>query len=216
MQSGLCSSERGTSLAIDVSSAGALRRRVELQDRLWRAAHSTLDLTGNHASGKHLHRAIQSYLLKASDQKLVVEAPVAIHKTLLFAGPDRDGYSDIAVGTVRNFNRKKELPHFTRRDGGWFDFQLQVKEEDSRVEIIAYDFELRLPSGSGFDFVRFDLNPPGHDNQADGLRSHLHLNADDDGLAAPAPVMSPFEILDLFLHGLRRNGRVRSSAGNGV
>lgn len=165
--------------------------------------------TGTHASGKQLYRDIQSYLLKASDQRLLGEAPTAIRQNLLFAGPDTKGYFEIAIGTVRNFNRTKALPHFTRRDGGWFDFQLQVKEEDSRAEIIAYDFELRLPSGSSFDFVRFDLNPPGHDNQQDGLRSHLHINADDDGLAAPAPVMSPFEILDLFLHGLRRTGRIR-------
>ena len=57
--------------------------------------------------------------------------------------------------------------------------------------------------------MRVDLNPPGHPNQDDGLRSHLHLDAAADGLAAPAPVMSPFEILDLFVHGLHRTGRVR-------
>lgn len=199
-------------MAIDVSAAGALLRRVDLQDRLWGAAHPTLNLTGNRASAKQLYRGIRKYLFNASDQKLLAEAPDAIRQSLLFLGPDREGYFDIAVGTVRNFNRRKELPHFTRRDGGWFDFQLQVKEEDDRTEIRAYDFELRLPAGQGFDFVRFDLNPVDSDNQKDGLRSHLHLNADDDGLAAPAPVMSPFEILDLFLHGLRRNGRVRRSA----
>ncbi len=89
-----------------------------------------------------------------------------------------------------------------------------MKEEPGRAEIIAYDFELRLPAGSGFEFVRFDLNPPQSAARPgglpeDGLRSHVHLNADDDGLVAPAPVMSPFEILDLFLHGIRRTGRVR-------
>jgi hypothetical protein len=198
-------------LAVDVSLEGAVRRRVALQDRLWTAAHTSLQRTGQNASGKQLYFDIRSYLLKASDQRLLCEAPRDVRRLILSSGPDRHGYFDIAVGTVRNFNRTKDLPHFTRRDGGWFDFQLQVKEEDGRAEIIAYDFELRLPSGNGFDFVRFDLNPPGHDNQQDGLRSHLHLNADDDGLAAPAPIMSPFEILDLFLHGLRRVGRVRRS-----
>jgi len=154
-----------------------------------------------------LYREIQSYLFKASDRRLLDEGQTDIRRNLGF--DDRKGYFDIAVGSVRNFNRTKELPHFTRPDGGWFDFQLQVKEEDGRAEIIAYDFELRLPRDAGFDFVRFDLNPPGHPNQDDGLRSHLYLNADDDGLAAPAPVMSPFEILDLFVHGLHRTGRVR-------
>ncbi|XXT14444.1 hypothetical protein WME94_29775 [Sorangium sp. So ce429] len=198
-------------MAVDVSSAGALRRRVDLQARLWQAAHTACHGTGKDASGRQLHHDIRSYLLKASDQRILREPPAVIRKHLCFIGPDAGGYCDIAVGTVRNFNRTRDLPHFTRQDGGWFDFQLQVKEGNGQAEIIAYDFELRLPTGSGFDFLRFDLNPPGHGNNDDGLRSHLHLNADDDGLAVPAPVMSPFEILDIFLHGLRRGGRVRRS-----
>jgi hypothetical protein len=211
MQSGWCYWEGGTSLPIDVSPAGALVRRKDLQDRLRSVAHGTVKGAGRHTTCKELHRDIRSYLIKASDQSLLGESSTDIRKTLLFGGPDHKGYGEIAIGTVRNFNRTKDLPHFTRRDGGWFDFQLQVKEEDGRAEIIAYDFELRLPPGSQFAFMRFDMNPPGSDNQEDGLRSHLHLNADDDGLVVPAPVMSPFEILDLFLHGVSQNGRIRRS-----
>jgi hypothetical protein len=199
-------------LPIDVSSARALTRRKDLQDRLRSVAHGAVHGTGNHVSGKQLHREIRAYLIKASDRRLLGESQADIYKLLLFGGPDAKGCFDIAVGTVRNFNRTRELPHFTRRcDGAWFDFQLQVKEAEGRAEILAYDFEIRLPPGNGFDFVRFDLNPPGSDNQEDGLRSHLHLDADDDGLVVPAPVMSPFEILDVFLHGVRQTGRVRRS-----
>lgn len=184
---------------------------MDLQHRLWQGAHPICRRTGKNATAKQLHREIRGYLIQASDRRFLIEGQATIHKHLLFTGPTADGYYDIAVGTVRNFNRVEELPHFSRPDGGWFDFQLLVHEEDGRAEIIAYDFELRLPAGNGFDFVRFDLNPPRHDNVDDGLRSHVHINADDDGLAAPAPVMSPFEILDLFLHGLRRVGRIRRS-----
>lgn len=193
-------------MAIDVSSPGALRRRLDLQERLWKAAHPRVT---QGAPAGQLHREIRSYLLKASDQGILRTSPAEIYKMLLCVGPDRNGHVDIAIGERRNFDRRKDLPHLTRRDGGWFDFQLFVHEEAGRSEVIAYDFELRLPPGSGLDFVRFDLNPPGHGNEDDGLRSHFHLNADDDGLAAPAAVMSPFEILDLFLHGLRRVGRIR-------
>jgi hypothetical protein len=202
-------------LAIDVSAAGALARRRALQDRLRSVAHGTVDGAGHHTSSERLHREIRSYLLKASDQRLLAELPTDIRRLLLFNGPDRDGRFEIAIGTVRNFNRTKALPHLTRRsDGAWFDFQLTVKEGEGRAEIDFYDFELRLPPGSGFEFVRFDLNPPASADRPgglpeDGLRSHLHLNADDDGLVVPAPVMSPFEILDLFLHGVRRVGRIR-------
>lgn len=172
----------------------------------------TVQGSRNHASSERLYREIRSYLIKASDQRLLGERQEDIHQLLLFGGPGDEGYFEIAIGTVRNFNRIRELPHLTRRsDDAWFDFQLQVKEAEGRAEIVAYDFELRLPTGNGFEFVRFDLNPPESDNQKDGLRSHIHLNADDDGLAVHAPVMSPFEILDLFLHGIRRIGRVRRS-----
>src|SRR5580700_4179847 len=179
LRSGSCCLGRGIFLAIDVSPEGALTRRRELQDRLWSAAHTAVKGTRSHASTKELHREIRSYLIKASDQRLLGEAQTDIHQLLLFGGPDGKGYFEIAIGAVRNFNRTQGLPHFTRRcDGAWFDFQLQVKEGEGRAEIIAYDFELRLPAGHGFDFVRFDLNPPGSDNQEDGLRSHIHLNAD--------------------------------------
>lgn len=201
---------------------------MDLQNRLWEVAHATFHripdaqrqvrapLAGQYASGKRLYRDIKSYLIKASDQRILQESLTVIHQNLLFTGPHADGYFDIAVGTVRNFNRVKSFPHFTRRDGAWFDFQLQIREEDNRADIIAYDFELRLPAGGSFNFVRFDLNPPGASPENDGLRSHLHLNSDDDGMAIPAAVMSPFEILDLFLYGLHRSGRVRRSPAKEV
>jgi hypothetical protein len=55
--------------------------------------------------------------------------------------------------------------------------------------------------------VRFDLNPPGaHDNTLAGLRSHVHLGSDDDGFAIAAPIGSPFEMLDVLLHGVMATG----------
>lgn len=204
--------ERGNYLGLDVSAHGAKARSIDLQARLRKAAHSTFDREGNHASGKQLYLEIRKYLIRASDQRLLREGQEAIHQNLLFKGPDHERICEIAVGTVRNFNRIKHLPHFTRRDGGWFDFQLLVKEHANKIEILAYDFELRMSEGFNFEFVRFDLNPNDERErvQKDGLRSHMHLNSDDDGLAVPAPVLSPFEILDLFLHGLQKTGRIRS------
>ncbi|MCB9762425.1 MAG: hypothetical protein H6739_21690 [Alphaproteobacteria bacterium] len=132
----------------------------------------------------------------------------------------------IAVGEVRNFHRQPHLPHFTRRDGAWFDFQILVRERRGELTIVAYDYELRLdpkldppeeaPAHVGPAFVRFDYNPPWHDNAADGMRAHLHLGSDDDGVVVPTPVLSPYEVLDRFLHGLVRTGRVRRLGGGGV
>lgn len=198
-----------------MSAESALRRRVGLQERLWESAHGRI---ARSPSAKHLHREIQAYLLKASDRRLIVDAPHAIRQRLLFLGPDDHGYFEIAIGTKRNFHRLKELPHLARPDGAWFDFQLLLREQGNAADIIAYDFEIRLPPevSPPFSFVRFDLNPPGHENQQDGLRSHLHLSSDDDGFSIPAPVMSPFEILDLFIFGLRRTGRVRLTPMTGA
>jgi hypothetical protein len=50
-------------------------------------------------------------------------------------------------------------------------------------------------------FVRFDLNKPGHDNAVVGERCHMHVGS--DRYSAPAPLMTPLDILDLFIHGLR-------------
>jgi hypothetical protein len=41
-----------------------------------------------------------------------------------------------------------------------------------------------------------------HRNETRELRSHLHPGSDD--ILAPAPLMSPLEILGLFIDGLRR------------
>jgi hypothetical protein len=197
-------------LGIDVSPDAAKRRRLNLQSRLWNAAHAAVHGSEKYKSFDELHRAIRKYLLNASDQRLIRESPAVIRNLLLQGGPDGDGTREIAIGNTRNFNRSKELPHLSRTsDEAWFDFQLLVAPKDGQVEILAYDFELRLPKGSPFDFVRIDLNPPAKGQADDGLRSHFHLASDDDGLVVQAPVMSPLEILDLFVHGIRSVGRVR-------
>jgi hypothetical protein len=152
---------------------------------------------------------IRSYLFKASDCGLIRESQSTIRRELKFV-EHGGGKFGVTIGDTRNFRRDRSLPHFTRnRDGSWFDFQLLLSENAGVTEVVAYDFELRLEDIPQIQFVRLDLNPP--DGRASGevLRSHLHLSSDDDGLSVPAPVLSPFEALDLFLHGLRISGRVR-------
>lgn len=149
-------------------------------------------------------------MIKASDQRLIAQSPSEVRALLPRpVGTDASGTFDIAVGNVRNFRRDRALPHFSRADGAWFDFQLLVREHGGTASILAYGFELRMLDERPFSFVRFDLNPPDHDNADDGLRSHLHLGTDDDGFSVPAPMMSPLEILDLFLFRLRSGPRRR-------
>ncbi len=91
---------------------------MALQDRLRRVAHVAVDGARNPSSSKRLHQEIRSYLIKASDQRFLGEAPEIIRKLLLFDGPDGDGRFEIAIGTVRNFERAMDLPHLTRRKDG--------------------------------------------------------------------------------------------------
>jgi len=185
-------------LGTDVSRDAALVRGVELQLRIQASAHSTFRRTGARARAVALYREMQSYLIKASDRKLIKEPHHEIY-SLLKLTELSGGLFGLSVGDVRNFKRDPQLPHFTRSDGGWFDFQLLVREDSSGLEIVAYDFELRLVENRQVSFLRFDVN----------LRAHLHLNSDDDGMAVPAPILTPFEIFDIFIHSVRSSGRVR-------
>jgi hypothetical protein len=104
-------------------------------------------------------------------------------------------------GGVKNQGRDESLPHFKRDDGAWFDFSITVREAGGLVELLAYDFEIRLAPGMGLSFLRFDLNLPEHKNQRRELRCHLHPGSDD--LLVPAPLMSPPELCALFVYGAR-------------
>jgi len=187
-------------MGVDVSKAAALERSKKLQERQWQAAAPNMDIA-RHGEAKRLHRAIRTYLINASDQHLIRESEKAIYELFLMIKCKGNDF-DLAVGDVRNFNRNPALPHFTRSsDGAWFDFQLLAHEVSGTVEIKAYDFEIRFLTSKP-EFIRYDLNLANHKNATIALRSHMHPGNDDEGLAVPAPIMTPFEILDLFLHGV--------------
>lgn len=104
-------------------------------------------------------------------------------------------------GGVKNQARDSSLPHFVRDDGAWFDFSITVRETGNGLQLLAYDFEIRFAPGMGTPFLRFDLNLPDHRNQERDLRCHLHPGSDD--VLVPAPLMTPSEVLALFIEGAR-------------
>ena len=144
----------------------------------------------------------------SSDERLLVTPLEDIlgHVRLLTNENKTDQVIECPIGR-RNFGRRKDLPHFFRDDGAWFDFAVTLRND----EVIAYSFELRLPDDSpdGPDWVRFDLNPPGHDNDQRGMRSHLHLGSDDDGMSISYPRQCPVQLMKFMVKGLRRTGRAR-------
>lgn len=73
------------------------------------------------------------------------------------------------------------------------------------AQIIAFDFEIRFLEDKPTKFLPFDLNRPKHNNEDKGKLFHIHPGNDE--LTIHASPMSPLEILDLFLYGLKKPER---------
>ena len=160
------------------------------------------------ATARELFSALRKALLDASDTGLVRTSPQDIRKRIQLIPPKGAVHADLSaaglavnayciVGGEKNQARDRAVPNFERHDGAWFDFTLTVREQSGKLEILAYDFEIRLPRGHGAPFLRFDLNLPDHSNQGRDLRCHLHPGSDD--ILVPAPLMTPLELLNLFV-----------------
>jgi len=162
---------------------------------------------------KDLQRDLRNALLQARDNDKLATSPQEVFQlvTLLPELPDNvagqlragglHANAYCIAGGEKNQERDRVRRHFKRNDGAWFDFTITVREHGGQLELLAYDFEIRFPSGAGTPFLRFDLNLPGHRNQDRDLRSHLHPGSDD--VQVPTPLMTPIEVLALLIDGLR-------------
>lgn len=160
---------------------------------LWRSLRMALIHASNARKIKSSPREITDCVL------LLDEPPPQVSRQLREQNLHRN--AACIVGGEKNQNRDPSLPHLKRNDGAWFDFSITVRELDGRLELLAYDFEIRLAPGMGAPFLRFDLNLPDHRNHDRELRCHLHPGYDD--ILVPAPLMSPIELLTLFIEGAR-------------
>jgi hypothetical protein len=161
-------------------------------------------------STEDLFSELRKSLRDAFDEGRLTTKPHEIFKLLKKSSISK-GEMEI-VGGEKNFHRSLNKAHFMRADGAWFDFAITVActSDGKSLALVAYDFEIRFPEHVSPAFIRFDLNPPGHDNETAGLRSHLHPGSDD--LSVPSPLMSPLEILDVFLRGLELPEKPRASS----
>jgi hypothetical protein len=156
-------------------------------------------------SSKTLYQEFSRALNHAHDEGILATKLSEIRKLLQMTSQDRKQV--VILGGTKNFKRSKDIPHFARVYGCWFDFAITIDEVRKPAEIIGFDFEIRFPEAVPIHFFRFDLNLPGHDNQADGLRFHLHPSSDD--FMVHSPPMSPLEILHLFLYGFEIPSKMR-------
>ncbi|MBN1609955.1 MAG: hypothetical protein JW940_25230 [Polyangiaceae bacterium] len=176
-------------------------------------------------SAKDLMRTVRNQLLEASDRTKLSTPPQDVYglvglsdeftptlrKALQCARVALGAF--VVTGGEKNRGRSKDLRHFKRSDGAWFDFSIVGRGYSGFVEILAYTYEIRLPVGHGAPFVRFDLNVPDGANQEGELRCHVHIGSDD--VRIPAPTMTPREMLALFIDGIcaasNRDGRTRTA-----
>jgi hypothetical protein len=158
-----------------------------------------------------LYQSIKSLLLAGYDDDHLATAPTQIQKLLQLHEAKEEAVLFCGQASPKNFKRDPSKPHVRRADGAWFDFGLTLRHTVEGWEVCAYDYEIRFPPVDGLtgpEFLRFDLNPPGHPNI---VRSHLHVGTDDDGMAVPSPAFLPAEMVDLLIYGLRREDRIRSA-----
>jgi len=157
---------------------------------------------------RQLFNELRSLLFGAANEGALRTPPQQILKLLKLSSDAKDAKDAkrsgevVVTGGEKNQDRDRSLAHFERDDGAWFDFAITVARVSGEpLLILGYTFEIRFPTLESPRFVRFDVNLPGHENEGQGLRSHLHPG--DDDLQVPAPFMSPLEVLDLVIYGMR-------------
>lgn len=183
-------------MSLDAVQTHVLARALELPSR-----------------ARELHRDLRNALVRASNTEQLLTSPSEIHRLIkLLPEPPPQIAQELQerrlhegafciIGGEKNQGRERSRAHLVRNDEAWFDFSITVRERGGQLELLAQDFEIRFPAGMGTPFLRFDLNLPAHRNEAREMRCHLHPGSDD--ILAPAPLMSPLELLTLFVDGLR-------------
>jgi hypothetical protein len=176
----------------------------EIQSRTWEAIP-----TISSKKAVELRAEILKCLIQAFNDKALKTKTHEIRSLLKLEKSRKDGEDTWEIlGGQRNFKRLREIPHFERADGCWFDFAILIDQKPKPAEILGFNFEIRFPADLPVQFLRFDLNLPGHNNEDRGMRFHLHPGSDD--LMVHSPPMSPLEILHLFLYGLPIPDKLRS------
>lgn len=149
---------------------------------------------------------LQRVLWMAHANELLDTAPEQIKASVkLGAPPDdvarQDPSAWAIIGGIKDHKRVRHNARLVRADGAWLHFTIAVTET---AHVLAYDFELvfeQCDEPRTARFVRFDLNPLGHDNDLlRDRRSHLHPGHDD--IQVPYEQRDPVELLRLIVEDL--------------
>ncbi len=157
------------------------------------------------ARPEDLFDEVRTAFFKASRSDLLQSGQYQISKLLHPCEKAARGEGLAFSGGPPNRDRAHRDPDrcLVRDDYAVLSFSVTVGQNRSRtrLELIAYAFDLWLPDGSSPGFVRFDLDD--HHSE-EGLRAHIHPGNDDCRL--PSPVLHPVEAIHLLLGPLGRPG----------
>ncbi len=202
------------------SAADVAARLAAVQRRGEAAGRAALLREGKGVRPSLLHTELRLHLQAARDARLIRNPPGDLPRLLQLDDQTKAGGEAVLwVGRspAPNFKDLQDTPRITRTDGAWFDFAvtMRVPEGLSGLEILEYRFCLRFPEAPAEApqppnrMIRFDLNAPDKAVDHQGLRSHVHVNVDDESFAIPSPILSPEEVLDVILTRLQPAARPR-------
>ncbi|MCX4242100.1 hypothetical protein [Paraliomyxa miuraensis] len=159
----------------------------------------TTPLIDCRSPGHYFEKVIRSCLQRATIEGWLEGGSQTISRHIRLdrrsAQVPEQGAQDL-IGGPKNFRRRKDDAVLHTPDGGWLSFSAVLRPYESQVEVLAYNFE-RVYDARASRWLRFDLNPSGHDNDHRGLRAHFHPSSDD--LQFPSPIFAPHELIDLLL-----------------
>lgn len=196
-----------------MSTTGARKRAHRLQERICSTPYRL------EPTAEKIYEQVKRALISGYSREHLRTPPHKIAQLLKLDRLPRDlplqaTHGIVGGPRVKDFSRRLSAGElFERHDGALFNFAIILGQGSNTPELLAYDFELRFPEVDvekrrAPRFVRFDLNLPGHDNAGTGLRCHMHPGNDD--LQAPSALMTPVELLELFLYGLTLPGQPRA------
>ena len=102
---------------------------------------SLSDISLKPKSAKALWAEILRILTLAYDDKKLTNKPHEIHgllKLYYSSVIKQQGYWDI-MGGEKNQDRITDIPHFSLKNGCWFDFAIIVNENNKEAEIVGFN-----------------------------------------------------------------------------
>lgn len=155
-------------------------------------------------SAERLCERLRAVLIRAAKRDAMICTRKDVNDEVVLADPPQDlarKHPD-ARAIVAGSKDRATKGALRRPDGAWLHFAVTVREHGSGpLVLLAYGFEVCFPGGHAPEWLRFDLNPPGSDNDDRGMRSHFHPG--NKSIQVPCAAMTPADALLLCIYDVQ-------------